>query len=341
MKIINIKKSKKFAIFLIISGVGALWLTYWWFVSSKELNSFLSSKSIVLYFIFNSTLLLLLGILLLKKQFKIYSILAILLGVSVTISLLIFDTTEGFKLFNNLFFVTTFCGIVFGLMFGGIILVPVFLYGVYRSAISGLKYFRGDLVYQTPASLELIQPTENPINTNPKNKLRIIPIIGIVLGIIIQFLPFLLKPLELQNGNFQITNPIFNTAPIFLTFLSIISLINKKIKLVKNLNLIIGILSIYFIISYLLLFLIIYQPKDTIRISFRKEIPEFRLIELKGWLEEQESIESVEYIKNTSTETNPLPKIIIKFNNSEKGNKIVDIIFKNYHDYINSVSELE
>ena len=85
---------------------------------------------------------------LLLKNYKTYSILAILLGISVTVSLFIFGNDgDGFEILNNLFMHTTFLGMSIGSLCGGTILVPMFLTGVYISAIQGIRYFKGKIKF--------------------------------------------------------------------------------------------------------------------------------------------------------------------------------------------------
>ncbi len=139
------KKIMRFARFLMIAGIGALWLTYWWYEAQGSEHNF-GYFPVLYYYIFNSVMLFLLGIFLYLKEFKAYSYCSILLGISVTASLLIFG--EGFENpLENLFIYTTLYGIVFGFMYGGIILVPMFLRGVYISFSRGLKHVRGKATY--------------------------------------------------------------------------------------------------------------------------------------------------------------------------------------------------
>ena len=156
METIKKKEMVRWAIFLIISGIGALWLTFWW---NKAMNGdgggFGSPDSIIGigittgYYIFNSILLTLLGIMLIIKKFKTYSILSIILGFSVTASLFVINISNGFNPLANLFFLTIIEGMYFGFIYGGFILVPMFLIGVYKSLIRGIRYFRGKINYDT------------------------------------------------------------------------------------------------------------------------------------------------------------------------------------------------
>ena len=152
MKIITKKKINRFALFLVISGLGALWLTYWWFQMSLG-DDFIGSRgefgsfSVLFYYIFNSFLLFLLGIILYAKYFKIYSVLSVILGISVTTSLFIFESNTTDFLLSNLFGHTIYFGILAGIVFGGPLLIPMFLFGVYISAVRGIQHIRGKLNY--------------------------------------------------------------------------------------------------------------------------------------------------------------------------------------------------
>ncbi len=156
METIKKKEMMRWAIFLIISGLGALWLTFWW---NKSMNgdgggfgfpdSIRGVDITTGYYIFNSILLTLLGIVLILKKFKTYSILSIILGFSVTISLFAFDVSVNFNPIRNLFFLTVIEGMLMGFAVGGTILVPMFLIGVYKSLTRGIGYFRGKINYDT------------------------------------------------------------------------------------------------------------------------------------------------------------------------------------------------
>jgi len=153
MNIISRKKNRYLSIFLVISGIGSLWLTYWWYIlamvnpSGPQVGSMFTIENyfILGYFILNSTLLLLLGVMFLDRKFKIGSILSIVLGILVTASLFIFPYGEGFDFFDNLFFNIIISGMVLGFPYGGTILVPMFLFGTYKGLVRGINYFRGKI----------------------------------------------------------------------------------------------------------------------------------------------------------------------------------------------------
>jgi hypothetical protein len=182
MKIITEKKRKRFALFLLISGIGALWLTFWWYWN-RSYNGmgagrvgFIESFSVysrmvptLLYYLFNSVLLIVASCSFLFKRFKSYSILAVLLGVSVTGSLFVFQDLREITFSNlfidNLFINTVFDGMVFGMEYGGTILVPMFLYSVYKGAFRGIGYLRGRVSY---APLETIAENQIDISSGEK-----------------------------------------------------------------------------------------------------------------------------------------------------------------------------
>jgi hypothetical protein len=69
MKIINTKRITPFAIFLTLSGLGALWLTYWWMRTTASENPLDGLDVYILrYYIFNSILLVFLGGILQAKK---------------------------------------------------------------------------------------------------------------------------------------------------------------------------------------------------------------------------------------------------------------------------------
>lgn len=157
MKIITKKQIVFTVVFLIIAGLGALWLTFCWnkIMNSGDTSGFGKTGSMfdigltTAYYTFNSILLILLGIVLSLKKFKVYSILAIILGFSVTISLFAFDLSgNSFNPINNLFFLTVIEGMYAGFSLGGIVLVPLFLFSVYKSTFQSIKYFRKKLTYE-------------------------------------------------------------------------------------------------------------------------------------------------------------------------------------------------
>jgi len=173
-------KSKIFPWFLILSGVGALWLTVWFFIMSASVADGEYSRNIILtiYYAVNSLLLLMSGISLRLKYFREYSLLSILLGISVTVSLFIFTSPEdGINFFSTWFVATVMLGVLMGFQVGGIVLVPMFLISVYTSLFLGIQYFRGkidetsaDLVLNPQINSEdLVNLKENPSSSQNTN----------------------------------------------------------------------------------------------------------------------------------------------------------------------------
>lgn len=254
MKIITKKKVDGFALFFVISGIGASWLTFVWsgFGVGGDPAARFTSLSVLYYYIFNSALLILSGVALYSKRFKIYSILAILLGVSVTISLIIFEDGN-ISIYDNLFIFTAVSGMFPGIMFGGIILVPMFLASVYASTILGVQHIRGKLNYSYSVSENITEnQTEtfqinNPLVNFSKDKgitQKIIPIIGIVVGLF-NVIQFIQSRLSVISEVRQEDRTLSVSLSIFIMALSIFSLINKKTKVYRFINLAIAALVTY------------------------------------------------------------------------------------------------
>jgi hypothetical protein len=99
---------------------------------------------------------------------------------------------------GSLFLETVFQGMFSGAVFGGIILVPMFLAGVYIGAISGIQYFRGGLDYATSATTLEGQTNTSSLDSTsvdfPNSKLiktisvvrvaNYIVLIGVIIGLI-------------------------------------------------------------------------------------------------------------------------------------------------------------
>lgn len=156
MKIIPQNKYKRYGNFLMWSGFGALWLTFNYikmectgFFENHRTCSYdtlIESMNYVSYYlIFNSLMLICLALLLKSRAFKSYSILAIILCVSVTMSLVIFPLGSSYPLFVNI----TISGLL-GLVVGGPIFVLMFLFSVYMSARRGIQYLADAIDYENP-----------------------------------------------------------------------------------------------------------------------------------------------------------------------------------------------
>ena len=135
MNIFHLNTNNKFALFLFISGMGALWLSFIWLNSISDNLMSNYDKNVFVYYIFNSILLILISGSYYKNKNKVFSVFSILLLTSVLSSLFIVE--DGF----SLFFETIDEGIVFGFLYGGIILVPMFLISVIAAAIKAFQFF--------------------------------------------------------------------------------------------------------------------------------------------------------------------------------------------------------
>lgn len=150
LKIISTNKRKKFSLLLLIAGICGLLLTYGFTILSYH-NTYtvgFSEKDVfngfpvVYYYVFNSSLLILLSVFLYKKLFKIYSVFSFILTISVLFSLFVI----GVK--SNLFIFTIIYGITMGYSFGGPLLVPLFLYTVFKSFFDNMKVYMNKLAYE-------------------------------------------------------------------------------------------------------------------------------------------------------------------------------------------------
>lgn len=258
MKIMTEKNTRKFAWFLIISGFGAAWLTFWWGTAillssnpssiSTTKNDF-SSWNVLYYYSFNSALLIFSGLILYARRFKIFSILAILLGVSVTTSLFIFEKMDGSFLLNNLFIQTVYLGMLLGIIYGGTILVPMFLMSVYLGLYRGIQYFRGKVVYSNSQGIIENQIKVAPEN-NSENNPPLVPVIekGMI-SIIICYLGIFISIFYIITGGL---NSFSSSRGMLMTFLamvvlglSIFSLKSKNKIVYMTINIIILIMVLY------------------------------------------------------------------------------------------------
>jgi len=145
MKIITKKQINFFRWFLLISGLGAVWLTFMWyqmtFGSDGMGGGNFSTMTVFYYYLFNSFILIISALVFSFRFFKAYAVFAIILAISVTGSLFVFENGQ------NLFFVTTMLGMTMGAAFGGPILVPMFLGSVYIGVFRSIKHIFGKLEY--------------------------------------------------------------------------------------------------------------------------------------------------------------------------------------------------
>ncbi len=247
MKIISKKNSVSFSWFLLIAGVGALWLTFWWFKlgfsnSSSHGGSF-SGIAVLFYYIFNSLLLVFSAILLYSRRIRLHSILAILLGISVTGSLFII---QGSSIVNSLFISTAYLGMMAGTPYGGTLLVPLFLVGVYASAINALLYLQKKINYDDDQT-ESMAEGNTPMTPVQKGTLvKAIPVVTLFVGI---FYAILYGPYVFTN---HVQGPVILIAllPFIVIVLSVISLLSKRVMIYRILN-IISIALVAFPVAYL------------------------------------------------------------------------------------------
>lgn len=164
MKIINQKKLFQIEFITLLSSVGAFWLTYSWFNINKDSEFIGSDFPLVqtsIYYLFNSFLLLLLYVFLVKKFYKIHGYLSVLLTLSVLFSLFMFPSFNFLNIFSydisylisvpfsikdNLFFETIISGMLV-FLYGGPILIPLFFISIFKNTRYGLLYLFGKLEY--------------------------------------------------------------------------------------------------------------------------------------------------------------------------------------------------
>lgn len=233
MKIIAKKQFKDLGVFMIVSGLGALWLTYWWYQaalggSGTYGTSQFSSISVFYYYLANSLVLLLSGLFLYAKRFKIFSILSLILGLMVTASLFVFSDfsiiANNQPIFKNLFAYTVFLGTFVAVSYGGVLVVPMFLYSVYKSFVFGTMFLNKRLSFNLDTSY---QEEENNITKKKGILAEFIPIAGILIGIS--------NIVFIMNFNFSFTaslkDSITSLIPILMIIFSFISLRSAKRRL--------------------------------------------------------------------------------------------------------------
>lgn len=185
MKVLYKKQINFFKWFLLVSGIGALWLTFMWYRMTFDDNSMagggaFSSMNVFYYYIFNSLLLILAALVFSFRFFKTYAVIAIILALSVTGSMFVFHGGQ------NLFLVTIMLGMTMGIAFGGTILVPMFLFSVYSGLGKSVKHIYGKLAYsyEDPAnkvSSDSKLSSVEPLNTKPSLH-KVIPMIVLFLS---------------------------------------------------------------------------------------------------------------------------------------------------------------
>ncbi len=240
MKIIVKKRFKDLALFIMVSGFGALWLTYWWYKATLGDSvtygtSQFSSVYVFYYYIANSLALILVGLFLYIKRFKIFSILSLILGLMVTASLFVFSDfsviANNQPIFKNLFAYTVFLGTFVAVSYGGVLLVPMFLYGVYKSFIFGTMFLNKRLSFDLETSY---QEEDNNILKKKGILAEFIPIAGILIGVS--------NIVFIMNFNFSFTaslkDSITSLIPVFMIIFAFISLRSTRRLLYRILNII-------------------------------------------------------------------------------------------------------
>lgn len=155
MKTISANKLSVLGWFTFFAGLGALWLTFAYYVSfiRIEPSSPETAANILpqtLYYLFNSIFLLINGSILVlgrEKMMRWFSFISILLALSVTASFFVALGSEQWGIMANYFVITVFLGIINGIAMGGPILVPFFLIMIYLGAIKGVRYLSGSVIY--------------------------------------------------------------------------------------------------------------------------------------------------------------------------------------------------
>lgn len=172
MKIINQKKIDRLQLITLLSSVGAFWLSFQWFYYNNQGGDFIGSDFPLIqtfrYYLFNSFLLLLLYIFLVKKFYKIHGYLSVLLTLSVLFSLFMFPSFNFLNIFSydisylisvpftvkdNLFFETVGAGIMY-FIYGGPILIPLFFVSIFKNVRCGILYLLGKLEYSNVNEIE-------------------------------------------------------------------------------------------------------------------------------------------------------------------------------------------
>lgn len=241
MKIIVKKRFQDLALFIMVSGLGALWLTYWWYKatlgdSGTYGTSQFSSAYVFYYYLANSLVLILVGLFLYAKRFKVFSILSLILGLMVTASLFVFSDfsviANNQPIFKNLFAYTVFLGTFVAVSYGGVLLVPMFLYGVYKSFIFGTMFLNKRLSFDFETSYQ----EEEDSNILKKKGIlaEFIPVAGILIGIS--------NIVFIMNFNFSFTaslkDSITSLIPILMIIFAFISLRSERRRLYRILNII-------------------------------------------------------------------------------------------------------
>lgn len=259
MKILYKKQINFFRWVLLISGLGAIWLSFMWLRmtfggDSMTQGGAFSTMRVFAYYLFNSFLLLISSLFFSYKYFKTYSVLAIILAISVTVSLFIFQES------NNLFFSTVLLGTTMGAMFGGTLLVPMFLGSVYVGVFRAIKHISGKLVYSYENPVSDVPTPQNPDFPNsevvPQRKSsfhKTIPIV-ILLYAGVNLIQAIFSLVRFSQYDKEITKDfsllgllVYIPMILLITF-SFISLKSNKPKVYKTINIIMAVPIVLFLL---------------------------------------------------------------------------------------------
>lgn len=135
-------KYKKLALFTIISGLGALWLSIMYYVMSEAdiLSHDKFDIYLTIYYIINSFLMIISGIVLIYNKYRIYIIISLFLLLSVVLSFLVPHGSDSWNLVGNVFMMTAFLSMTFGIQVGGIVLTPMFLGAVFLNGFKSWEF---------------------------------------------------------------------------------------------------------------------------------------------------------------------------------------------------------
>lgn len=249
MKIIPQNKVKDFSLILLFSSVGSLWLTFWWYktVAIDYIAGFYDSFYLY-YYLINSIILFSIWFFFYLKKYKIYAYLSFVLGLSVFASLFIFESMPDALFAGNLFLNTVFLGMFFNLFIGGILIVPLLFFVVFKNLIWSVEYLRGDIDFSLFSHTFLASHQEQRHNISGilPAFFHSKPLIHIIVPLITMCFCVLLLVYFLY-----IKYLLFVIVPIVLLFLfgSLFSLFTKNRKIYFTLNILL-IFSIYLFLFF-------------------------------------------------------------------------------------------
>lgn len=246
MNIISKKRTKDFSIFLILSGLLFGVLVFLWYLEfySKGGGGILfSSLPVLLYYIFLAILLPINGILLFKKKYKLFSVFSLLLFF-VFLGSLFIKVGIGWHILRTLFFSTVYLGMSAGGLYGGSIIIPMFLISVFYSGFRAFMYFSGKISYENNHTLTDIK--DNRVYFLQKDFFhKVLPVLAILTNFFnfkrsLQIIGILFENFKF---NFLFLKDLFlGGLPVLLFILAVFSFFIKDKKVYKFLNIIILIL---------------------------------------------------------------------------------------------------